>query len=117
MEYVLTPRYKGLQVLREHDKGENTASMTMAYVDKTKPQEQEGWLMNCKLTSSKRVVPDLYSLYKNPMDIYVKYDPFDHGDDWRAKQTTPEEVGDVVRAALFKDYYRKDLLMGLFEKH
>ena len=31
--------------------------MTMAYVDKTKPQEQEGWLMNCKLTSSKRSSP------------------------------------------------------------
>ena len=46
-------------------------------------------------------MPDLYSLYKNPMDIYVKYDPFDHGDDWRAKQVGAALHRQELPAALF----------------
>jgi hypothetical protein len=66
---VLTPRYKGLTCLVEQVKhGGNIVSVLMAF-------ERDGKLLNCKLTSLEREIPDIYMLLQgiggSPVNVYV----------------------------------------------
>lgn len=61
-KYVLTPRYKGLQtILNSNNK---YYISTVAYFKDNK-------LMNCKLNDSTREVPDLITLFKYNLDVYI----------------------------------------------
>ena len=104
-EYVLTPRYKGLTCLSEHvkEKGE-IVSVTMAFV-------QDGKLLDEKLLSPNRVIPDLYSLFAgwggSPTTVYV----------YCKKLPNFDGEKDDIKQIMMKDYEMKDqLLRGFHEK-
>ena len=61
-EYVLTPRYKGLSCLI--DKNNKYYTFTIAYVKDNK-------LMNTKLMNDSREIPDLITLLKYDIDVYL----------------------------------------------
>jgi hypothetical protein len=68
-EYVLTPRYKGTSCLLDQvSSGGPLVSICLAFV-------RDGKLMNCKLVSSDRVVPDIYHLCQgiagSPISIFM----------------------------------------------
>lgn len=68
-DYVLTPRYKGTTcLLKQVTNSEYITSICLAFV-------KDGKLLNCKLLSSERVVPDIYNLIQGiwgkPVNIYM----------------------------------------------
>jgi len=69
-DYVLTPRYKGSMCLLQQTQKNSgpVVSICLAYV-------RDGKLLNCKLLSSGRSVPDIYTLNAgiggSPVDIYI----------------------------------------------
>lgn len=65
-EYVLTPRYKGIHSLAQHA-GTELFSATTAFV-------RDGELLNKKLTDPRRVVPDLFTILSQPIDITCHFD-------------------------------------------
>lgn len=95
-EYVLTPRYKGMTCLQEHvSAGGTIISCTMAF-------RQGGKLLNEKLRSEDRVVPDLYSTFagvggdRTRVDMFITELP--------QFETGPE----YIKKALMDDYHFKD---------
>lgn len=105
-EYVLTPRYKGLTCLARHvkERGE-IMSITMAFV-------KDGKLLDERLHSPDRVVPDLYTLFDgwggSPVHVYVYAH---HLDDFNTKK--PEEIKKIM----MDDYAAKDKLLAHFHEH
>jgi len=68
-EYVLTPRYKGTTCLLDQIDGDGPfVSACLVFV-------RDGKLLNCKLLSPNRVIPDIYDLNQGiagkPVSIYV----------------------------------------------
>lgn len=68
-EYVLTPRYKGTSCLLDQvKKGDPIVSICIVYIKNNK-------LLNCRLVSSERVVPDIYLLTQGiggfAVDVFV----------------------------------------------
>jgi len=101
-EYVLTPRYKGLTCLVEQVKyGGMIVSVTMAF-------ERDGKLLNQKLTSLDREIPDIYSLLVglagSPTNIYV---------DMKELHFTAE---DDIKTIMMEDYVRKDKVLADWHK-
>eukprot|EP00586_Coscinodiscus_wailesii_P022405 CAMPEP_0172513064 /NCGR_PEP_ID=MMETSP1066-20121228/249410_1 /TAXON_ID=671091 /ORGANISM="Coscinodiscus wailesii, Strain CCMP2513" /LENGTH=502 /DNA_ID=CAMNT_0013293151 /DNA_START=112 /DNA_END=1620 /DNA_ORIENTATION=- len=106
-EYVLTPRYKGTTCLVDHvddgagEGGGLVVSVCMAFV-------RGGKLLNTKLTSPDRVIPDIYLLNRGiggrPVDIYIHLVQMDmtcHSD---------------AKRLLMDDYRRKDNLLAEWER-
>jgi len=91
-QYVLTPRYKGSACLTAHSK--TVISVTMAYV-------QDGVLLNELLSSNERVVPDLYTILRGEVKVYVDV------------QTMGGQLTDA-KTELMNDYARKDKIMAHF---
>mmetsp|Transcript_12288 Transcript_12288/g.14297 ORF Transcript_12288/g.14297 Transcript_12288/m.14297 type:complete len:442 (-) Transcript_12288:77-1402(-) len=70
-EYVLTPRYKGTTCLLDQVSGARggpVVSICAVFV-------RDGKLLNCKLVSQKRIIPDIYDLNQGiagkPISIYL----------------------------------------------
>eukprot|EP00619_Florenciella_sp_RCC1007_P005710 CAMPEP_0205916228 /NCGR_PEP_ID=MMETSP1325-20131115/8365_1 /ASSEMBLY_ACC=CAM_ASM_000708 /TAXON_ID=236786 /ORGANISM="Florenciella sp., Strain RCC1007" /LENGTH=554 /DNA_ID=CAMNT_0053283483 /DNA_START=86 /DNA_END=1750 /DNA_ORIENTATION=+ len=105
-DYVLTPRYKGLTCLARHvkERGE-IMSIAMAFV-------RDGKLLDERLLSPDRVVPDLYTLFEgaggSPVHVYVYAK---HLDDFNTK--SPEEIKKIM----MDDYASKDKLLAHFHEH
>jgi len=98
-DYVLTPRYKGTSCLANQVvSGGPIVSICVAYV-------QCGKLLNCKLLSENRVVPDIYTMNQGiggkPIDIYIDL----------VKLPSIENEPDAKKY-LFLDYQRKDKLLS-----
>lgn len=104
-DYVLTPRYKGISVLKEHTDAVGGTILTaiLAYT-------RDGKLLNKRLDSIEREIPDLYSLYAgiagSPIIVYAHIRTIELSDD-------PEELKHIM----MKDYERKDKLMKYFDEH
>jgi len=104
-EYVLTPRYKGISVLKEHTDavGGKTLTAILAYT-------RDGKLLNQRLDSWEREIPDLYTLYAgiagSPIIVYAHIRTIELSDD-------PTEL----KRIMMKDYERKDKLMKYFDEH
>eukprot|EP00518_Triparma_eleuthera_P005762 CAMPEP_0182464438 /NCGR_PEP_ID=MMETSP1319-20130603/8646_1 /TAXON_ID=172717 /ORGANISM="Bolidomonas pacifica, Strain RCC208" /LENGTH=437 /DNA_ID=CAMNT_0024664081 /DNA_START=83 /DNA_END=1396 /DNA_ORIENTATION=- len=101
-EYVLTPRYKGLTCLVEQVKhGGMIVSVCMAF-------ERDGVLLNQKLTSMDREIPDIYSLLMgiggSPTNVYV---------DMKELHFTAD---DDIKKIMMEDYVRKDALMAAWHR-
>jgi len=104
-DYVLTPRYKGISVLKEHTDAVGGVILTaiLAYT-------RDGKLLNRRLDSSAREIPDLYTLYAgisgSPIIVY-------------AHIRTIELSNDPVKLKhiMMKDYERKDKLLKYFDEH
>lgn len=104
-DYVLTPRYKGISVLKEHTEavGGDILSVTMAFT-------RDGKLLNQGLDSPDREIPDLYAVYagivSSPIHVYVHTKKISLSDD-------PEELKKIMMG----DYERKDKLLKYFDEH
>jgi len=104
-EYVLTPRYKGISVLKEHTDavGGEILTAILAYT-------RDGKLLNQRLDSVEREIPDLYTLYAgiagSPIIVYAHIRTIELSDD-------PVELKHIM----MKDYERKDKLLKYFDEH
>jgi hypothetical protein len=104
-EYVLTPRHKGTTCLLDQiNEGGPFVSGCLVFV-------REGQLLNCKLLSPERVIPDIYDLNQGiagkPISIYVHLRLMDpkNGHDFDAK------------AQLMEEYAWKDSILEQWDKH
>jgi len=104
-DYVLTPRYKGISVLKEHTEavGGTILSVTMAFT-------RDGKMLNQGLDSPEREIPDLYAVYAgmiaSPINVYVHTKKISLSDD-------PAELKKIMMG----DYARKDKLLKHFDEH
>jgi 1-acyl-sn-glycerol-3-phosphate acyltransferase len=104
-DYVLTPRYKGISVLKEHTEavGGTILSVTMAFT-------RDGKMLNQGLDSPEREIPDLYAVYagmiSSPIHVYVHTKKISLSDD-------PMEIKKIMMG----DYARKDKLLKYFDEH
>lgn len=97
-EYLLTPRYKGIHSLAQHA-GDNLFRVTMCFV-------RDGKLLNTKLTDPERVVPDLYTLMSDPIQVVSRFE----------RLTISAEQEEAKRQCM-DDYKARDELIGYFHKH
>jgi len=103
-EYVLTPRYKGISVLKEHANavGGDIVSATMAFT-------RDGKLLNNRLDSPSREIPDLYAVYAGlfgkPLIVYAHLHKIELCDE-------PAEL----KRIMMEDYLRKDKLLKHFDE-
>ena len=102
-EYVLTPRYKGTSCLLDQvSKGGPLVSICLAFV-------RNGKLLNCKLVSPKRVVPDIYDLNQgiagSSISIYIHL---------RRIDIVPGTPFDA-KAVLMADYELKNSVLAEWE--
>jgi len=65
-EYVLTPRYKGIHSLAQHA-GSELFAATMCFT-------RDGQMLNTKLADPARIVPDLYTILADPVEVTVHFD-------------------------------------------
>jgi len=104
-DYVLTPRYKGISVLKEHTEavGGDILSVTMAFT-------RDGKLLNQGLDSPDREIPDLYAVYagivSSPIHVYV-----------HTKKISLCEDPVELKKIMMGDYERKDKLLKYFDEH
>lgn len=100
-DYVLTPRYKGSMCLLQNVKGP-IISVCIAYV-------QDGKLLNCRLLSPDRVVPDIYTLNGgiggSPVEIYIHL----------KRMVIAQDVCDP-KAVFLENYREKDRLMKKWDE-
>ena len=104
LDYVLTPRYKGTACLLEQVSGGGCLiSLCLVFV-------RDGKLLNCKLLSDSRVIPDLYDLNQGisgkPISIFI------HA---RKLQVSDSEIFDP-KSVLMAEYEWKDTVIADCEK-
>ncbi len=109
-EYVLTPRYKGTKCLldqvRSKDGGKNgiISSACLVFI-------RDGKLLNCKLLSSERIIPDIYDLNQGiagrPISIYVHV---------RRQNGLDGEHKFDAKARLMEEYAWKDSILSQWDK-
>jgi len=103
-EYVLTPRHKGTECLLNnmHVNSKNLVSVCLAYV-------QNGKLLNCKMSSPSRVIPDIYLLnkgmFEHPIDVYICMRPIN-------LKTNAVDL----RTAIMNEYKWMDDILKEFDK-
>jgi len=104
-EYVLTPRYKGISVLKDHSDavGGKTISSVMVYT-------RDGKMLNQKLDAPEREIPDLYDVYGGifgpPIYIWI------HTEEIKLCEDPGE-----LKKIMMEDYARKDKLLKFFDNH
>lgn len=102
-EYVLTPRYKGLGAMLYHcDENYRLLSATIAYVDRNTKL-----MLNEKLRSPNRVVPDWYTILTGNTDVYINM------------RLMPEftQIDSDCKKALLEDYIIKDNKLKYFHEN
>lgn len=107
-DYVLTPRYKGTNcLLQQVEDGGPVVSICVAFVRK-------GKLLNCKLLSPNRVVPDIYDLNQGiagaPVDIYI------HLRRININANPIDSSGFDAKTVLMNDSAWKDSVLAAWEK-
>ena len=105
-EYVLTPRYKGSMCLFDHVEGP-IISVVIVYV-------RNGKLLNCRLISPDRVVPDIYTLNQgvggSPVDIFIHLKRMDLSSQRQNKnQSDPKMI-------FLENYREKDSLLRKWDE-
>jgi hypothetical protein len=104
-EYVLTPRYKGtICLLDQVEKNRGPIiSVCLVFV-------RDGKLLNCKLLSPERVVPDIYDLNQgiagSPISIYIHLRKINFDD---------KSTFDSAKAILMAEYEWKDSVLCEWE--
>jgi len=111
-DYVLTPRYKGTNCLLQQVVGGGpVVSICLAFVRK-------GKLLNCKLLSPDRVVPDIYDLCQGiagaPVDIYIHLRRINVNAS--ANANVDPTAGFDAKTVLMNDYVWKDSVLAAWEK-
>lgn len=107
-EYVLTPRYKGINVLQHHvSDGGEVGSVTMALV-------QNGKLLQSKLLSPDYVIADLYTAFAgiggSPVIVYLFLKKL------HLPGVAADDAGEGVKKVLMDDYAWKDECLRTFDE-
>ena len=110
-DYVLTPRHKGTTCLLDQiangEGGGTFSSVCLAFV-------RDGKLLNCKLLSASRIIPDIYDLNQGvagkPISIYVHIRK-QKGLDLKDKQNFD------AKARLMEEYQWKDSILSQWDKY
>ncbi len=108
-DYVLTPRYKGTTCLLDQisSGGGPFVSACLVFI-------RDGKLLNCKLLSPYRVIPDIYDLNQGvagkPVSIYVHVRKMD------AKRAATGEKNFDAKATLMQEYAWKDSVLAKWEE-
>ena len=101
--YLLTPRYKGLGGMLHHsNKNKGLISAINAYVN-----VETGMLLNNKLRSTSRIVPDWYTILGGKIKVVIHIH--------RMPVFTDRDFD--VKNSLMKDYARKDRELAYFHKN
>lgn len=113
LTHLLTPRYKGMSAFIHHAP-DNIGSCAMAFVDYPEVDESTGRLTAGSLCSRqlrdpKRVIPDLHSVFRGGLGVFIAIHPMvideaDRGD--------PKKI----KAMLIEDQIRKDHELRTFEE-
>ena len=102
-EYVLTPRYKGLgSMLKQVTKNNGLISLVAAYIN-----TDTGKMLNERLKSSKRIVPDWYTILGGNTSVIINVH--------RMPVFTDRDFD--VKNSLMTDYARKDRELAYFHKN
>lgn len=117
LKYLLTPRYKGMQLVTTHNP-EGIFSVTMAFVcrDKDSVQVDEltgaargGCLCSRPLDDPARVIPDLHTIFRGGLHVFTHIVKVPG-----EKMSNDDPKG--VRDTLLDDYARKDALLQTFRE-
>ena len=120
LKYLLTPRYKGIQILATHAP-ESCFSVTMSFackgttsgpdrfvtINNSKKIVQGGELCTRPLRDPLRVVPDLHTIFRGGLHVFCHI----HKIDLNTKASQED-----VKHLLVKDYQRKDQLLANFHR-
>lgn len=121
LKYVLTPRYKGMQLIASHAP-DNLFSVTMSFVARGDAGEgpvvvdpetsavSGGFACTRPLADAKRVVPDLHTVFSGGLNVFCHIHKSD------GAKLSADAPGAVVRDALLDDYARKDALLETFHR-
>lgn len=122
LEFLLTPRYKGIQLLATHAP-DAIFSVTMAFccrapagscgerdvhVDAVTGRASGGELCTRRLDDPRRVVPDLHTIFRGGLHVFCHIHRLD---------VPADAANDAVRDILIDDYQRKDKLLHSFHDH
>mmetsp|Transcript_3997 Transcript_3997/g.5612 ORF Transcript_3997/g.5612 Transcript_3997/m.5612 type:complete len:520 (-) Transcript_3997:527-2086(-) len=131
LNFLLTPRYKGIQLLSSHCQDDATFSVTMSFVCRANSSSSTatktffrnsnspnvlihnncvtgGELCTRALSDSERIVPDLHTVFRGGLHVFCHIHPM------HIPQTA---TNDQVRDLLLDDYQRKDSLLAQFANH
>ena len=119
LRYLLTPRYKGVQLLTSHAP-KAVFSVTMAFATRgdeggdrrvrvcRETQRAEGGVLCSKPLSDKsRIVPDLHTIFRGGLHVFCDIAKLD---------LKPDAPSATVKETLVADYERKDRLLANFHK-
>ena len=120
--YVLTPRYKGMQLIAAHAP-DACFSVTMSFVckaadggpddvvvDPATKAVRGGFFCTRPLSDPKRTIPDLHTVFRGGLHVFCHIAKADG-----AKLGAAAD-GDDVRDVLLDDYARKDALLEAFHE-
>ncbi|KAJ8614050.1 hypothetical protein CTAYLR_005841 [Chrysophaeum taylorii] len=119
LKFLLTPRYKGIQLLALHAP-DAVFSVTMTFrcrstVGPKRDVEIDasgkatgGELCTRALDDPRRVVPDLHTIFRGGLHVFCHI---------HRLHLSPEASSAKVRDSLIADYERKDRLLATFERH
>ena len=120
--YVLTPRYKGMQLIAAHAP-DACFSVTMSFVckaadggpddvvvDPATKAVRGGFFCTRPLSDPKRTIPDLHTVFRGGLHVFCHIAKADG-----AKLGATAD-GDDVRDVLLDDYARKDALLEAFHE-
>jgi len=124
LQFLLTPRYKGLSVLKAHAP-DNICTATMAFVTSQAPFGRDiqfapdgkiegGSLCTLPQRDPERVVPDLHTVFGGGLHVFVKTERVSLPEENLATPTAGSDAAAApppnhkLRDALLDDYARKD---------
>ena len=120
LKFLLTPRYKGLSIFREHAE-DNIHSVTMVFITSEAPFGSDvafgadgavsgGSLCVLPLRDPQRVVPDLHTVFGGGLHVYLRTDHvYLPEEDLSAASAQPGARPNYkLRDMLLDDYSRKD---------
>lgn len=113
MKNLLTPRYKGMQHFLKHAP-DNVGACAMAFVsghptiDKVSGSVIGGHNTTLPLRHADRSVPDLHSVFKGGLSVFISFHPLKFSSD-----VSPEEL----KSQLMSDQVAKDEALSYFARH
>lgn len=135
-DYILTPRHKGTQYLiqqtspnfnQEHSTSDHNATSVAEETEAAGPvisiclaYVRNGKLLNCKMSSKERVIPDIYLLnqgiFGHPVDIYINLRRVPIHSGLTASTTATSKSNNDMRTLLMDENKWKNDLLAKFDR-
>lgn len=122
LKFLLTPRYKGIQLLSLHAP-HSIFSVTMAFrcrsiigqpsirsvkIDASTGRTHGGELCTTALDDPRRIIPDLHTIFRGGLHVFCHV---------HRLHLPANASNEQVRDILIEDYERKDRLLDAFQRH